>query len=253
MASPILWQKVVPALQKLRYQAYEKVVSTLPPDLAASCDWRLVPSFRAPWGGAFNGQAKRIEIFEDLVRAIPIEVVVETGSYRGTTTAFLRERTRLPVFTVESQSRYFHYCKRRFRDDGQVHVRLGDSRNFLEALSGDPAVPKQRVLFYLDAHWNADLPLAEELQLIARRWTDSVILIDDFQVPGDSAYGFDDYGPGKRLCRDYLPADALRAFNVFWPKAPGAQESGARRGCVVLASNSLASQVAALATLRADA
>lgn len=253
MWTQMTWRNVVPVLQKLRYRAYEKVVGSLPPDLAGTCDWRLVPSFRDPWGGgAFNGQRKRTEIFEDLVRAVPFQVVVETGSYRGTTTAFLRQRTRLPVYTVEAQSRFFHYCKHRFSGDAGVHPHLGDSRSFLDQLSRDPQFPKQGVLFYLDAHWGADLPLAEELCLIAARFGDSVVLIDDFQVPGDGDYGFDDYGPGKRLCRDYLPAEALAAFTLLWPRARGSEETGARRGCVVLASRSLAGKVAALGSLRAD-
>jgi hypothetical protein len=243
---------IVSGLQALRYRTYEGLVRRLPAVLAASLDWRLVPSFRAPWGGAFNGQAKRIEIFEELVDAVSFRAVVETGSYRGTTTAFLRRRTGLPVYTVESQSRFYHYCKRRFRGDPDVHTRLGDSRNFLDELSRDTRLPQSHVLFYLDAHWGPDLPLAEELCLISRRWSDSVILIDDFEVPGDPEYGFDDYGPGRRLCRTYLPAEAIAAFELFWPKARGIEENGAKRGCLVLASKSIAPRVDALNTLRVD-
>jgi hypothetical protein len=55
------------------------------------------------------------------------------------------------------------------------------------------------VFFHLDAHWEGDLPLQEEIEIILGRFPNFLIMIDDFRVPGDSGYGFDDYGRGKML------------------------------------------------------
>jgi len=94
----------------------------------------------------------------------------------------------------------------------------------------------QTVFFYLDAHWNEDLPLAEELEIVFRNCPAAVVMIDDFQVPGDPEYAFDDYGPGKALTPEYLSASvAAHELATYYPSRPASEEGGSRRGCVVLA------------------
>jgi len=76
-------------------------------------------------------------------------------------------------------------------------------------------------------------------------------MIDDFEVPGDPGYGFDDYGPGKALTASYL-APAFREFEpaVAYPSLPSSRESGRKRGCVVLFSRPQASILPAIASLK---
>lgn len=101
-------------------------------------------------------------------------------------------------------------------------------------LCKDTAVPKEDVFFYLDAHWKDDLPLREELEIIFSHWARPIVMIDDFQVP-DSDYSFDDYGPGKTLNLDYLgPVISAHNIAVFFPAVAASEETGVKRGCVVL-------------------
>ena len=79
---------------------------------------------------------------------------------------------------------------------------------------------------YLDAHWNDDLPLVEELQIVSAGWPRAVIMIDDFQVPGDAGYGYDDWGPGRALTEDLLPATALAGWSLTYPSAASDYETG---------------------------
>ncbi len=90
-------------------------------------------------------------------------------------------------------------------------------------------------MFYLDAHWEAHLPLAEEIDVIARHCADPLILVDDFEVPGDPDYTFDDYGDGAVLNEGYLKQNGLLdEFDALYPALPGSHESSFRRGCVML-------------------
>jgi hypothetical protein len=185
------------------------------------------------FGGPFNGQSCRARLFEELIRCRAWNAIVETGTCRGGTTVRFEE-TGIPVHTVESAARYFGFAELRFFfERRRVHRYLADSRDLIRRLATDPRFPRSGVFFYLDAHWYDDLPLRDEIELAFTNWPDSVALVDDFEVPG-TEYGFDDYGPGKALTLEYLRPLAHLNLHLFFP-APGVEEeTGARRGCVVL-------------------
>jgi hypothetical protein len=197
-------------------------------------EYLLWPKLKDSWGGPFNGQQYRRRIFFDLIHHLRLDAIVETGTFRGTTTALFAE-TSLPVYTVEASPRYYAYARLRFRKHrGHVHVQMGDSASYLHRLAADSAVPKNNVFFYLDAHWEEHLPLRQEVEIIFANWRGAVVMIDDFQVP-DTTYAFDDYGPGKALDLSYLEAVIVRlGLHVFFPAVGPSQETGSKRGAVVL-------------------
>lgn len=228
----------------------EPLVRLLPSRMAAFVDYYLRPHLRDQWGGPFNGQRQRQQIFLDLLSVCRFEAIVETGTFRGSTTEFLAHQSNLPVFSVESSPRYYHYAARRLCHSPDVSLALGDSVAILDRLKLDPAVPKTNVFFYLDAHWYAHLPLLEEIRIIAAHWSDPVIMIDDFQVPGDDGYAYDDYGSGQRLCLEYLAPLAHLRLSPFFPSASSQTETSKKRGCVVLAGQTSAARLASLRSLR---
>ncbi len=166
--------------------------------------------------------------------------MVETGTFRGTATEFFAAVFGGPVQTVEINPRYFAYSRLRLTGYPDVTVELGDSRAFLERLAHSTGATTEATFIYLDAHWQENLPLAEELHIIASARPRCVVMIDDFQVPGDDGYGYDDYGPGKALIEEYLPASVLRGWSLMYPSAMSEKETGGKRGCCVLASPGLA-------------
>jgi hypothetical protein len=199
-------------------------------------DYFLHREQRMAWGGPFNGQPFRQALFSALIEQCKLRAIIETGTHRGTT-AELMAKTGLPVFTIEANARCYGFAKARLWKYPQVTLRRGDSRRILEELFQGPlkSFRKQALFAYLDAHWNVDLPLAQELRIIFGCCTNAVVMVDDFEVSYDSGYGYDDYGPGKALTRAYIDP-VLRAHNlhVFYPSTPSHEERGMRRGCVVL-------------------
>jgi len=194
----------------------------------------LRPGLQTQYGGPFNDQRARARLCEQLAALGGIQAVVETGTCRGTTTLFLARLFGTPVHSVEINPRYHYYAGLRTRGVANVRLSLDDSRLFLQALARDPAVPKQDVFFYLDAHRPGNLPLREELDLISRSWHHSLVMIDDFAVPGDPGYGCNDYGPGLRFGTELLP-EAARDYRHFYPATSSCEETGYRRGCILLA------------------
>jgi hypothetical protein len=201
------------------------------------------------WPAPLNGQQFRQSLFRSLVRQLQPHAIFESGTYCGGSTQFLWNLSGTPVYTVEKHPGFARCAMRRFRRNPEVRVLNEDSRDALRTLRSSDQFPRSRVLFYLDAHWEKDLPLQEEVDIITKAWTESVIVIDDFKVPGDDGYGFDTYGD-VQLSMEYLGEEAVAPYEVFWPNCPSSKESGCRRGCVVLAAPDVAGQVAELPVVR---
>lgn len=220
------------------------------PGWVAAYDYYLKSDLKASWGGPFNGQAGRQQIFRELISTIKFQAIVETGTFRGTTTEFLAKESGIVVHTVEAEPRFYHFSRLRFRQQDDIRVEFGDSRRFLEKLAQDPVVPKSNVFFYLDSHWQKDLPLKQEIELIAKCWRGVAIMIDDFEVPEDAGYSFDEFGSDIRLCLDYLQPLGSLGLIPFFPSLPSEQETGRKRGCVVLADKILADRLSAMRSLK---
>jgi len=167
-------------------------------------DYYRSPELREAWGGPFNNQEGRKEIFRDIIRSFDFDAIVETGTYRGSTTEFLAAESKLSVYTVEFIARNYGFAKARFILNRSIHLQCGDSRVFLTKLVKNRKLKGASLFFYLDAHWEDDLPLLEEIMVISSGWKRAVIMVDDFKVPDDPGYGYDDYGEGKTLSLEYL-------------------------------------------------
>jgi hypothetical protein len=183
---------------------------------------------------ALNGQAARQQIVEKLFSSQAIRMIVETGANKGDTTAFFAE-FGIPVHSCELSPAFFYVAKQRLAPWRNVSLHLCDSRKMLATLAGGD-IAKELSLFYLDAHWYADLPLRDEIRTIQEHWKDFIVLIDDFEVPGDEGYGYDRYGK-TRLSLDYI-ADLVTAagIDVYFPLVRSRDDTGARRGYVFLSA-----------------
>ncbi len=214
-------------------------------------EYHRFPEQGLAWGGPFNGQYFRKKIFLELIETIKFDCIVETGTYKGTTTEYMAQTVDLPIFTVEAVARNYGFASQRLRGFSNVHINLNDSREFIKELIEKAGIQQKTALFYLDAHWQKDLPLAEELGLIFEYGVNAVILIDDFQVPDDKGYSYDDYGEGKALTLDYLKAHQQYNYKVFFPSMSSQQETGMKRGLAVLsATPELVSNLKTMKTLR---
>ncbi len=193
------------------------------------------------WGGPLNGQTARQRLVADIIGAFGPVAIVETGTFRAITTLWFAERFKGRIFTCERSQRLYIQSATKLKPHAHVSIANADSREFMRTLCAKslPGVP---VLFYLDAHGSGDLPLADELDAILARPGSSLVLIDDFAVPGDAGYGFDDYGPGKRLDLSYLAPFRARLAAIMFPATPSDEETGAKRGLCVLATDDHAAQ-----------
>jgi hypothetical protein len=213
----------------------------LPRQTYGALRYRLTPHLGVGWGGPFNGQAKRCHLFSLLIHELTPASVVETGTYLGTTTEWIAA-FNIPTYSCEASPENYGFSKSRLQKYSNVNIMQLDSRKALAQLFRGELkyLTDKPILFYLDAHWEKDLPLAEELELIFSNCRNAVVLIDDFQVIDDLGYGFDNYGPGKSLTLNYIGRQIeSHKLSVYFPITPSQKETGAKRGCVVLADDQL--------------
>ncbi|MEI7951557.1 MAG: hypothetical protein WCH37_02600 [Synechococcaceae cyanobacterium ELA182] len=215
-------------------------------------DFHRTPSSKRDWHGPLNGQMARQKLALSILHCVDLGAVVETGSFRGCTTEFLSSLTLLPVHSVESNPRNHGFAKARMRRRQNGFLHLGSSEALLPRILAQYSKSLKPLFFYLDAHWDDYLPLRDEIILIAQACSNFIILIDDFEVPGDSGYHWDNYGASGQLTFGYI-SDLVSQFGLhcWYPQMSSFQETGAKRGSIQISSGSMAETVQSLPGLRA--
>jgi hypothetical protein len=185
------------------------------------------------------------------VTELNIGQIVETGTFRATTTAYFAQ-TGLPVYSIEVSPKFYEYSKLRLKSARNVFLYHGDSASRLLEICSQLADKERPTFVYLDSHWREYLPLRDEIEILSKHLPNSIAMIDDFEVPGDPGYGFDDYGGSKRLSVSYLAGSKTqRPFFVYFPAAPSSKETGRKRGtCVVVFNPELKQHLNAFDLLR---
>jgi predicted O-methyltransferase YrrM len=216
-------------LLKSLYQA-------LPGNWTGALDYHLRPRLGVADHGALNDQLVRKQLFEALILRLRPDLIVETGTHRGRTTAYLA-RHAPRVASVEINARFFSFARRALKELHNVRVFKRNSVDFLRHDLPSLLHSDEMVFFYLDAHWPDYLPLRDEISAICDLVPRHMVIVDDFQVPGDGDYGYDRYSEDKHLTLGFVQ-DLLaeRQMRAFFPRAKSSEETGARRGTVFLSA-----------------
>lgn len=110
-------------------------------------------------------------------------VLIETGTYIGEMVNAQKNNFK-SIFSIEIQPELFEAAKKRFKNNKNIHIMLGDSGLMLQTL-----VPSlnEKGLFWLDGHYsggitgmsNTECPIFNELSAIFENNKNHIIVIDD--------------------------------------------------------------------------
>lgn len=123
----------------------------------------------------------------ELKRKYNINTFIETGTSLGDTTYAMRKYF-ISIYTIEIQDQFFINAKKRFHRFSNVKVIHGNSRDKIGGLIENIG---ERILFWLDGHYNSSIesaenkitPILEELEVIFNhKIKDHIILIDDARL-----------------------------------------------------------------------
>lgn len=197
----------------------------------------------------FNGVRGRKKIFNEILNTYSFHHIIETGTYLGDTSGYMTTTSGVPVLTCELNQSLYRIAKMRLKHISSISLHNMDSRAFLMHLSNNTGITKKCCFIYLDAHWGKDIPLREEIMIIASNWDEFVIMIDDFKVPGDDGYAHDNYGTLEYINMPHL----RRQYNLraYFPSMPSTEEPTQPTGCVVMAKkNSFGERLDEVMSLR---
>jgi hypothetical protein len=199
---------------------------------AAFSSHRAAPEHSDGFGMPLNGQLVRMRTIRALLDTFSPDAIIETGTFLGDTTGFFSGNL-IPVYSIEVKFLFHLLARYRLGRHPDVTLIRGDSRRILRMLTRLRRF--ERPMAYLDAHWWDELPLQAEVTTILGAWEESVIVIDDCQVPDDPGYRFDTYG-GVPLSLNLLRVPKSVVCAV--PAILSSHETGARRGTLYLGQGS---------------
>jgi hypothetical protein len=173
----------------------------------------------------FEGDTILHELLAQLIEQLEIDCVVETGTETGATAEAFAEMVD-NVYTCDLEDKVD-------RDlPSNVTRHLGDSAEFLDMLLPE-LCRNNRILFFLDAHLAPDYTrVLDELDLLAAQsCPDIVIVIHDFQVPGNPELGFDTYDGLGPLCVELVDSRLRKIFpGGSYTTKFNSDATGAKRG-----------------------
>jgi hypothetical protein len=134
-------------------------------------------------GAPFNQDSVVSDTVVKLIKDLEIDCIIETGTFKGTTTAFLSKTfPNIDIYTIEVDSKNIVEANENLKSHTNISLMYGSSEVVLERLL--PNLKEKRILFYLDAHWEEYWPLLDEFEAIRKTHKDNCcIVIDDFKVP----------------------------------------------------------------------
>jgi predicted O-methyltransferase YrrM len=161
---------------------------------------------------SFNKGPEVALVVAQLKKDYALTDVVETGTYKGNTTAlfgYLFDN----VYSIEINERFYKSSTEALKEMPNIQVIFGSSEEVLAKLL--PTLEGRRILFYLDAHWGKYWPLLDELEEISKTHKDNcVIIIDDVLVPNEPKIAYDTY-QGQALSYEYVQDKIKKIFTNY--------------------------------------
>lgn len=185
----------------------------------------------------FNRECIRAYILWRVFQHFRCTAFVETGTGYAKTAGFARRAFKTTVLTCEVNISNYLISRLNLVWASQVLISSLNSPDFLRKVCSQSQIGSNP-MFYLDSHWHEYMPLPDELLIIAECCERGIVVIDDFFIPADPRFGYDQYqGCGLRIDLNIIDTtltarreDVLVYLPVY---DPSKEPQGGARGMAV--------------------
>lgn len=153
-----------------------------------------------------------MENFLTLAKKHNCKTFYETGTWHGKTALSVSKHID-NVITVEVNKNFHKIAATTLQGVENVTLILESSPKAMENTLENN---QKGLIFFLDAHWQENWPLLDELRVIAEKNIKPVIMIHDFFVPdenGNARFGYDTY-KGQPLNLSYVQSALENIYGV---------------------------------------
>ncbi len=143
----------------------------------------------------FHGDPNLMALVDLIVRTSNIRTFIETGTESGSTLGYMaRTYPDLECVSCEADRRIYQTAKQNLSRHPNATIKNKKAVPFLDRFSYHYSGLGRPVLFWLDAHSHGyGCTLPEELGIILSRIQSGYIFIDDFLVPDNPEFKYDEY------------------------------------------------------------
>ena len=136
----------------------------------------------------FHADLYNLSLVHHLIENKDVDMVCELGTYYGGTAYYVGNCLETETHTCEPYKRHHIIASENLSHLPTVTLYRERSLEFLERAP----VPNRTPLFYVDSHgYGFDLEIAKEIESILSKHTSGFILIDDFKIPDQNQFGYE--------------------------------------------------------------
>jgi len=145
---------------------------------------------------------------------------IETGTNVGSTLHYIASNfPEIKCYSCEPHLKSFEFAKSKVEHFSNVTIENIVSPDFFYKI-GSKELFKKTAIFWLDSHGHGfRWPLKEEVAYITNNFNDGYLFIDDFKVPNQPHFGFDEYK--EQICNWDFIKDSLKSnqtYHIIYPK-----------------------------------
>lgn len=130
---------------------------------------------------------------------------LETGTNVGSTLQFVAKQfPKVQCLSCEPDPGAFAEAQKNTAGHNNVRIKNCDAISFLHGAEEELPARGSGLVCWVDAHGHGfQWPLREEIKFLTERFPEAAIFIDDFKVPGNDLFGYDQYD-GQECSIDYI-------------------------------------------------
>ncbi len=198
---------------------------------------RLMPFQEAPFNGDKHLEAEVLR----LKKEFHIDVILECGTCLGSTTIWMAQNFQR-THTIEINQHYHEIAHKRMMEQSGTfkdHILcnwFGDSVKILPKIfkhTIEEFAIREKCMIFIDSHWQNNVPMLEELAIIAATNIRPVIIIHDFLVPGHPELGFDSYHD-QPFTFEWIQSSIEKIYGTAYKYHYNTIASGAKRGVIFI-------------------